>query len=449
MRRALLLGAAITLAVSAPVLVHAQQPRGATPAGLAFWTSLGDTTLTRLIVTAHDANRDLRAAEARIGAARAARTEAALDLAPAVTASAGYNRQRMASAAVPGGGATLPDQGLWDAGLQMAWEVDVFGRNRRSLQARSALVAAAEEDAQDAGVIVTADVARAYLELRGTQDRLAVARRNAENQRRTLELTLARLDAGSGTALDSERAQSQLSSTLAEIPMLEAAVAAGRHRLTVLVGSPPDAAGMRLGAAAGPLALPAELDLELESPEAIVRKRADVRSAASRTDAGSALVGSAKAGYLPRLSLSARAGYTAHEFDALGNTGTPRYTFGPVLSWPLLDIGRVKTDVDAARAREAEAAAHHQQLVLTALAEIESSRAGYRSARERLRHLEDAAAASERATDIARLRFEEGGSDFLEVLDVERRQLEAQDRLSAGRTEAAHWLVRMYRAHGG
>ena len=436
------LGAALS-----PTRVAAQAAqRGAVSTDVTFWRSLGDTTLTRLIATALDANRDLRGVEARIQAARAARTDAALDLAPAVTANAGYSRQRMSSAMVPGAVGRPPEQGLWDAGLQLAWEVDVFGRGRRSLQARSALVASAEEDAQDAGVIVVAEVARAYLELRGTRDRLAVGRRNAENQQRTLELTLARLEAGSGTALDTERAQAQLSSTLAGIPMLESAIAAEQYQLAVLVGLQPTADGVQLADATQPLVLPAEL--ELERPDVVVRRRPDVRSAASRTEAGSALVSAAKAGYLPRISIAAGAGYTSSEFDALGNTGTPRYTVGPVISWPLLDLGRVKTDVDEARAHEAEANAQHDQLVLRAHAEIETSRAGYRSARERLHHLEEAAAASERATELARLRFEEGGTDFLEVLDAERRQLEAQDRLAEGRTQAAHWLVRVYRAHG-
>lgn len=438
---AVLIGVLIA-ATAAPTA--AQQSRADAASAIAFWHALGDTTLTRLLATALDANRDLHAAEARIRAARAGRTHAALDLAPAVTASAGYQRQRMSSAVMPGAGSTQPDQGLWNVGLNMAWEVDVFGRGRRSLQARSALVASAEDDARDAGVGIAAEVARAYLDLRGTQDRLAVARRNAENQQRTLELTLARLDAGRGTALDTERAQAQLSSTLADIPMLEAAIIAQQQRLAVLTGS--DAAVGRLSDTA-PLVLPAEL--AGASPDAAALRRPDVRSAASRSEAGSALVGAARAAYLPRISLSAVAGYTASEFDGIGSTGTPRYAFGPVVSWPLLDVGRVKTDVDAARAREAEAAAQYEQLVLRAVEEIETSRAGYRSARERLKHLEDAAAASERATDLARLRFEEGGTDFLEVLDTERRQLEAQDRLSAGRTAAAQWLVLVYRAEGG
>jgi outer membrane protein TolC len=151
---------------------------------------------------------------------------------------------------------------------------------------------------------------------------------------------------------------------------------------------------------------------------------------------------------MPRVSLGGVAGYTANAFGALGDTGTPRYALGAVVSWPFLDLGRVKAGVDEARAHEIEAEARHEQAVLEAREEIETSLTAYRRARERLRHLGDAAA-SERATELACLRFEEGGTDFLEVLDAERRQLEAQDRLAAGHTEAAGWLVSVYRATGG
>ena len=412
----------------------------------AFWQALGDTTLVRLIVAALDANRDVVAAEARIAAARATRVHTALDLGPAITASAGYSRQQLSSATVPGAGTSLPDQELWDAGVRLNWELDVFGRTRRSLQGRNALVDAAEEDVRDVGVTIAAEVARAYFDLRGLEDRLDVARRNAENQQSSLGLTRDRLDAGSGTALDTERAQAQLSSTLAEIPALEASIAAVQHRIAVLLGRSPGEAAVPPG---GPTRLELPAQLALADPEEAVRRRPDVQSAASRVAARRAFVSAAKADYLPRIAIGGVAGYTASQFDALGNSGTPRYTVGPVISWPLLDIGRVKTGVDQARAGENEAAAQHQQTVLRALEEVETSLAAYAKARERLQHLEDAAAASERATDLARLRFREGGADFLEVLDAESRQLAAQDRLAAGRTEATTWLVAVYRAVGG
>jgi len=415
---------------------------------VAFWESLGDTTLVRLLAEALRANPDVDAARARLSGARAARLGAALDLTPAVTASGGYSRQRLASATFPGApGGSLPEQGLWDAGLRMSWEVDVFGRLRHSVRGRGELASAAHEGLRDVQVLLAAQVAGAYFDLRGAQDRLTFARRNAENQRGTLELTLQRIEAGRGTELDSERARAQLSTTLAEIPALEARIAAARHRIGVLAGRSPDAFAEQLAAAPPELVLP-EVPV-IASPEALVRQRPDVRSAERLVAAQSAFVGAARADYLPRVALGGAAGYTGSRFDALGNSGTPRYAFGPVVSWAAFDLGRVRAGVDEARAGEAEAKALYQQAVLQSLEEVETTLATYRGARERLRHLEDAAAASERAAELARLRYEEGASDFLPVLDAERTLLEAQDRLAVGRAEATAGLVGVYRALGG
>jgi outer membrane protein, multidrug efflux system len=364
-----------------------------------------------------------------------------------ITASSAYSRQRLASATLPGASGTLPDQNVWDAGVRMSWELDVFGRTRNSVKGRGALIDAAEEDVRDVEVLLAAEIARVYFDLRGAQDRLAVARRNAENQRGTLQITLDRLEAGRGSGLDSERAQAQLSSTLAEIPALEAAIAAGQHRIAVLLGRPPASIAAELGDAQPDVELPALGGVA--DAEAVVRQRPDVRRAEHQLAARSAFVNAAKADYLPRLSISGVAGYTSNAFDRLGNSGTPRYAIGPVLSWPLLDLGRVKAGVEAARAGEIEADARYDQAVLRALEEVETSVIAYEKAVERLEHLEAAAAASERATELARLRFEEGVTDYLEVLDAERTQLEAQDRRAAGRTHATNGLIALYRALGG
>ncbi|MCI0434422.1 MAG: TolC family protein [Gemmatimonadetes bacterium] len=433
------------LALIVPSATAAQE--AATSQTSAFWRMVEDTLLERLIDRAIEANRDLRAVEARVREARATRGEARLDLLPVVTASGGYSRQRLAAAAFPGASGTLPDQDVWDAGLQLSWEVDVFGRLRRNLAGRNALLASAEEDVRDVQALLAAEVAGAYFDLRGAQERLAVAERNAGNQRNTLVLTQDRLELGRGNALDTERARAQLSSTLATVPAIEAGIAALRHRIGVLLGQPPASLIPELESDYCRPALPA--GLRVANLDAIVRDRPDVRSAERQFAASRAFVGSAKADYLPRLSIGGVAGYTADAFSGLGNSGTPRYAIGPVLSWPLFDLGRVKTRVEAARAVESEASARLEQSVLLALEEAETAMTSYERSRERLTHLEEAAAASERATALARARFEGGVTDFLEVLDAERRQLEAQDRLAAGRAEASARLVGVYRALRG
>lgn len=441
MRSALLLAALLATGIPA----HAQVSTDPSPA--AFWEELGDPLLVRLIGDALEGNHDLRTVEAGLQSASSARTEAALDLAPTITSTAGYSRQRLASATFPGTSGSLPDQDVWEAGLRMSWEIDVFGRQRNRLRAHDAFVGSAEADVHDTGVLVAAEVARAYFDLRGAEDRLAVAQRNAENQRSTLELTQDRLELGYGSALDTERAQAQLSATLASIPALEAEIAASKHRLAVLLGRSPGSLTEELGERSHPPALPTAL--RPADPDQIMGLRPDVRSAERSLAARRALVGEARAGYLPRVSIEGVAGYTADAFDALGNSGTPRYAVGPVVSWAFLDLGRVKTRVDAARADASGAAERYEQTVLNAREEMETSLANYRGAQERLQHLEAAAAASERATDLARLRFEEGATGFLEVLDTERTQLEAQDRLAAGRRDATTALVAVYWAMGG
>ena len=157
----------------------------------------------------------------------------------------------------------------------------------------------------------------------------------------------------------------------------------------------------------------------------------------------------ARAEYLPKLSLAGAAGYTGSEARALGDAGTPRYVIGPVVSWPAFDLGRVRANVAAARADAAASRARYELALSRAQEELESSVVAYRKSRERLEHLEDAATASARAAELARLRYVEGGSDFLQVLDAERTLLERENERAAGRTDAETNLIAVYRALGG
>jgi NodT family efflux transporter outer membrane factor (OMF) lipoprotein len=296
-------------------------------------------------------------------------------------------------------------------------------------------------------VFVAADLARAYFELRGAQEQLSVAQRNGENQRRTLQVTRQRLDAGRGTAFDTERAQAQLSLTLASIPLLESRVRQAQYQIGVLVGRPPAAIAAELEPVAALPALPQAISVA--NPDSVVRWRPDVAAAERALAVERARVGAAKADYLPRITVEGSAGYSAADFDGLGDRGTFRYAVGPVISWPALNLGRIKARVDLSRAREAEAQAQYTQTVLRALEEVESSLVRYRTSRAQVERIQEAAAASERAAELARLRFSGGVADFLQVLDAERTQLEAQDQLAQGRTEAATAYAALYKALGG
>jgi len=309
------------------------------------------------------------------------------------------------------------------------------------------MVGAAQEELRDVKVSLTAELALTYFELRGAQEQLSVARDNAQNQRRTFEITHERLEAGRGSAFDTERAQAQLSSTLASIPTREAQVAAAQYRIGVLVGRPPAAVAAELDK---PGRLPGLPDVaSIGNPEAVVRGRPDVAAAERQAAAQGALVGAAKASYLPRISIGGSAGYVAPELRTVGAQGTLRYAVGPVISWPLLSLGRVKADVDAAQAGEDEARSRYRAVVLRAMQDLEVSISQYRAARLRVERLEEASAASEHAAKLALLRYTEGATDLLQVLDAQRTQLEAQDRLAQARIDAGTAYAALFKAVGG
>ena len=189
---------------------------------------------------------------------------------------------------------------------------------------------------------------------------------------------------------------------------------------------------------------------ELASLDQVCANDRTCAAPARQLDASTAFVGAARAEYLPTLSLGGAAGYTGSEARALGNTGTPRYVIGPVLSWPAFDLGRVRANVRRPHARtRRQSRARYELAVSQAQEELETSIVAYGKSRERLRHLEAAAAASARAAELARLRYTEGGSDFLQVLDAERTLLERENERAAGRTEAETNLIAVYRALGG
>jgi outer membrane protein, multidrug efflux system len=410
-----------------------------------FWTQFNDPTLDRLTDEALAANHDLRIALGHLLEARALRRGAQFDLAPTVTASGGYTRQRFPQVDSPTG-APLTTR-FYDAGFDASWELDLFGRVRRNVEAQSAEVQGAEAGLRDAQVSVTAEVARTYFELRGEQTQLAVARRNVDNQRETLDLTQARLEAGRSTELDTSRAQSQLSATLATIGPLEASIARSIHRLSVLTGRQPDALDALLAPAHDLPELP-QISA-VGDPAGLLRRRPDVRVAERQLAASTALVGVAIGDLFPKVTFTGSFSYTAPEIGALGESSSRGYLIGPGISWAAFDLGRVRAQVAGSRARADVALASYEQSVLRALEDTEDALVTHARTRSSLKDATDAAQASQTAARIARTRYEGGLVDFLEVLDAERTQLAAEDRLAQSRTEAATSLIAVYKALGG
>jgi outer membrane protein, multidrug efflux system len=410
-----------------------------------FWRAFDDAMLERLVADALAANHDLALAQTRLREARALRRDAAFDLAPSILAGGGYTKTRTAAATAPPG---LPrETELYDAGFDAFWELDFFGGVRRGIEAADAQFGVSEAERRDAFVSVTAEVTRTYFELRGLQQQLDVARRNVANQRETRELAQARLDAGSGTEFDTSRAQAQLSATLGGIAPLEAAVARAIHRLSVLVGQEPGALRAELTPSQTLPPLPGIVPVG--DPAGLLRRRPDIRVAERELAAATARVGIAVADLFPRVTFTGSAGYVAGSSDGLGERGSSAYTLAPGISWAIFDLGHVQARIGAARARRDGALLRYERAVLRALEETENSLVTHARARDRLVHDEEALRASATAADLARVRYENGASDFLQVLDAERTLLESEDRLARSRAEAATSLVAVYKSLGG
>src|SRR5439155_13348385 len=245
------------------------------------------------------------------------------------------------------------------------------GRVRRGLEARHAEVEGAEASLRDAQVSVTAEVARSYFELRGAQTQLAVARRNVDNQRETAGLTQVRLDAGRGTELDTSRARSQLSTTLATIGPLEAQVSRSIHRLAVLTGREPNALNDLL---APPRELPELPQITaVGDPAGLLRRRPDIRVAERSLAASTARIGVAIGDLFPKVTFTGSIGYNAATFRGIGKTGSDTYSVGPGISWAAFDLGRVGARIKIARAQTDADLATYEASVLGALEETEGA----------------------------------------------------------------------------
>ncbi len=412
-----------------------------------FWQEIGDTTLSALVTEALRNGTTVHLAEARLDATRASRRLSAFDLAPTVTASGSALRMRQSIAQIPGLVNQLPQENLYDVGFDATWELDLFGRVRRNVSAQSALVASAEHSLEDVRVSLAAEVARTYFELRGAQRQLAVALRNSDVQRKTVALTEDRLAAGRGTAFDVERAKSILQLTLATVPAFRTQIASGQYRMAVLMGRAPEAVPSEL-LADGPLPQLPE-SVTVGSPREVVRRRPDVLAAERQVAAQSLSAGVAQAEYLPHFALGASAGYTANRIESLTRTGTSRILLGPVVSFPLLDLGRVRERVSFAKAQQDEAETQYTTTVLRAVEEVETAIVAYDRAHERLGILESAVKSSAKAAQLAQERFEAGLTDFLQVLDAQRTQIDAENLLATAHTTAATSLVAVYKAAGG
>ena len=416
------------------------------PAGPKLWSAFGSAELDALIARALQANTTIAQAAARLAETRALAGLSVYSLLPTITAEGDRERAKISSGepfAPPGGLRT----DTYRAGFDAIWEIDLFGSLRNQNKAIRRRAEADEASLADVRLSIVAETAQAWFSLIGARERFALQQRQLANLEDNVVILRAQVDAGSATALDLARAESQARSLAAAVPQAEADVVRQEQRLAVLTAWPLETLRAHL---APTTALPELPELAASgTPEQWLKRRHDIRSAERQLAAATADVGVEIAEYFPKLELLGSFGWTAQSRDQLGNRAAERWSYGPSLSWSFLNVGRVRQNVKAAEARADGAVALYQETVLRALEETENALAGFRTANQSEDELRAAATAAGEASRLARRRYDVGAGDYLAVLDAERTHLDLEDRHVQSQTRRATALAALYKALAG
>ena len=413
-----------------------------------WWTLLEDPLLNGLIERAHTGSYDVEIALDRIQEARAELGIATGEFSPDVDVIGDVQRDRVSenllTSLAPPRSRTDTFYGL---GGDATWEIDVWGRIRRSVESADARLRATVENYRDVLVSLYADMATTYVELRALQARLRYALGNIDTQRGTLQLTISRRDAGIGSELDVAQASLNLARTESVVPLLRSRLAQSIHRLGVLLGEHPSALYPELESSA-PIPAPPE-DILVGVPAELLRQRPDVRRAERDLAAQTALVGVATADLYPRFSLT---GFFAWESFSASDTyesASRSYSFGPSMRWNLFDGGRVRSVIQVQDARAQEALAVYEQTVLDGLEDVENSMVAYVEESDRRDALARSVDAARKSVELVTTLYRVGLTDFQNVLDMERSLFDQEDLLAQSQGRVTQNLISIYRAMGG
>src|SRR5262245_34583982 len=414
-----------------------------------WWRTFQDAMLDSLVDRAFTGSLDLREAAARVREARALRGIVAADQFPSVDVggSASYQRSSANTFNNPGG---FPGQktDFYEVGFDATWEVDLFGRVRRAVEAAAAGVEGAVEAQRGARVVLVAEVPRNYVEFRSAQARLAIARQNVRTQQDTLELSRDRLAAGLGTELQVSQARAQLETTRSQIPPLVTTLKEAGFRLDILLGLQPGTLTAELESGAPVPPTPTAVPIGL--PAELLRRRPDIRRAERELAAATARIGVAKADLYPRLTLSGSFGFESEDLGTLFDTGSRAWSAGPVaVRWPIFDAGRIRSNIRLQEARQEQILVAYERTVLQAYEEVANALVAYARVRERRESLALAVEADQRAVDLANDLWTRGLTDFLNVLDTQRALFLLQDQLATSDAAVTTSLVALYKALGG
>ncbi|UCZ85412.1 TolC family protein [Pseudomonas sp. L5B5] len=409
-----------------------------------WWRQFQDPQLDQLMDQALSRNRDIHQAQARLLEARAELDERQLDRLPTVTAEGGYSRSKAQDNPGPAGERNLAKS--YRAGLDAQWEIDLFGRLQRLSEAAAARGEAAEADVAQARIVVAAEVARNYFEMRGAQRQLDVARAALENQQNMVQVVTAMVGVGRGAADELASAEAEQARQQAALPPLETRVQLARYRLAVLVAAQPS----ELPALIRPVALePLVTRLPIGNLADLLRQRPDIASAERDLAASTADIGAVTAELYPRLDLGGFLGFVAIRGSDLGSSSSRAFSVLPGVSWPALHLASVKARQRQVQARQQGAHAHYEQVVLQAVAEAEGALTTYSQSQQRLGDLLQAARHSARAASLAQVRYQAGAAPYLLALQAQRTRLQSEDALAQADTASYINVVALYKALGG
>ncbi len=441
----------------------------ATPDTATWWASFNDPELTSLIERARDSNPDLQQAALRIEEARAQLEAVGARNLPSVNLDSSYARTRLSDKGAldlfGGAGQTqtaaqgaaggipssvipfsLPPFDLFQTGFDASWEIDLFGRVRRSVESTEAQAQAIEESRHDALVSVYAEVARSYMQLRGVQRLIAITNDNLRAQQDAYKLTKAQAAGGETSNLDVESAAAEVATTEAQLPALSDQLSRAINALSYLLDLEPGALEKELGTAK-PLP-PNPPKVPIGMPSELAHRRPDIRAAEANLHAATANIGVATADLYPRLSMTASFGLQALKFNNLGNWASKFYGIGPSLSIPVFN-GVTYANITVQEVRQKEAALDYKTTVLQALHDVENAVSSYEAEQVRLQSLQRAATANANSLSLAQQRYRAGLSSFLEVLDSERRLYASQTEVVRSSVTISTNLIAVYKSIGG
>ena len=403
-----------------------------------WWQNLNDSKLNALIKRAMKGSIDLGQARSRVREARAQRGIAAASRFPTIVSTGSATRTEQED---------LPDTELFTTGFDAAWELDIFGRVARSVEANTADVEAKIEALGDVQVTLLAEVALNYIEVRSFQIRLKLAQANVAAQQKTLELVRVRFEAGLSNTLEVKQAESNLSNSQSQIPPLEVGMRRAKNRLAVLLGEKPGALNDFFSEPAPIPMAPAEIAIGI--PADLMRRRPDIREAERELAAQTARVGVAMADLYPRFTLNGTLTFQSSKATNLFSTFSRILGVGPAFQWNIFNAGSVRSNIKVQNERQKQALLAYEKAVLTALEDVENAITAYARELDRRESLRQAADASRKSVELAQGLYKDGLRDFIHVLDAQRSLFSQEDQLATSNANVTSNLIRLYKGLGG